>query len=308
MTAHGIWFCNSPTATCEATAEMALFLILAVLRNTSLAEKNLRSGFWRSGLGLSRDPAGLTLGIVGMGKVGALLARKAAMAFGMRIAYWNHSGRRVSSGNPGCCASSMLGEYDRCETLDELLRRSDVVSLHCPLTESTTNFMSHDQFSLMKDGSFFVNTSRGALVDDDALIAALESGKIRRAGLDVFAGEPNGINPYYQKRIDKAIVQPHMGGLTEASFAKAAAECFANVRMFFEVGRPIAPINDLSYCHVNPEQARRLDLSDYSTSSRILSEDLDESKLGGKPPKFQHINVPNGKWAPTTQTATVTRV
>lgn len=299
MTRHGVWFCNSQSATCEATAEMALFLILAVLRNTSLAERNARRGLWRSGLGLGGDPAGLTLGVVGMGKVGALLARKAAAAFGMRIAYWNHSGRRVSgAGSLGCRADPQSGgEYERCETLDELLRRSDVVSLHCPLTESTRSLMSHDQFGIMREGSFFINTSRGALVDDDALIAALETGRVRRAGLDVFAGEPDGIHAYYRERVDKVVVQPHMGGLTGASFARAAAECFANIRRLFEVGRPVAPVNDLSYYHVTPE---------YNTARAIRIEDADESKLGGKS-KFQRISV-GGGWTPATQTSTVARV
>lgn len=261
---------------------MALFLTLGVLRNTSLAESNVRRGLWRTGLGLGGDPTGLTLGIVGMGKVGALLARKAAAAFGMRIAYWNQSGRRVSSPLVGCTEEQQTWEYERCETLEELLRRSDVVSLHCPLTESTTNLMSHQQFGAMKDGSFFINTSRGALVDDDALIEALESGKVCRAGLDVFAGEPNGVHPYYQERVDKVVVQPHMGGLTQASFSRAAAECFANIRALFHAGLPVAPINDIPHHHSSSKQQPHTEVPSYSTTSSLFNKEAKRSTVGEK--------------------------
>lgn len=238
MTNQGIWFCNSRNATCEATADMALFLVLGVLRNTSLAEQNLRNGLWRAGLGLGQDPYGMTLGIVGMGKTGSLLARKASMAFGMRVSYWNPSGRSVSA--------PPNSFYRRCDTLDDLFKCSDIVSLHCPLTDGTRGLMSRDNFNKMRHGSYFINASRGALVDDEALVESLETGKIRRAGLDVFDNEPTGIHPYFRSRPDKVIVQPHMGGLTEASFAKAAAECFGNLRSYFETGRPWAALNEVT--------------------------------------------------------------
>lgn len=249
MTSQGVWFCNSRNATCEATADMALFLLLGVLRNTSLAEQNLRDGLWRAGLGLGQDPSGKALGIVGMGKTGTLLARKASMAFGMRVAYWNPSGRSVSA-PPG-------SSYRRCDTLDDLFKCSDVVSLHCPLTEATRGLMSRDNFNKMRDGSYFINASRGALVDDEALVESLETGKIRRAGLDVFDNEPGGIHPYFRSRPDKVVVQPHMGGLTEASFAKAAAECFGNLRSYFETGRPWTSINEVSSLDLWTEPERR---------------------------------------------------
>lgn len=238
MTSQDIWFCNSRHATCEATANMALFLLLGVLRNTSLGEQNLRNGLWRAGLGLGQDPSGMTLGIVGMGKIGSLLARKASLGLGMRVAYWNRSGGSVSP-PPG-------SSYRRCTTLDDLLTSSDIVSVHCPLTDQTKGLMSRDQFSKMRHGSYFINTSRGAIVDDEALVESLETGKIRRAGLDVFDNEPAGVHAYYRSRPDKVVVQPHMGGLTEASFARAAADCFGNLRSYFETGRPGTPLNEVS--------------------------------------------------------------
>ncbi|GME36555.1 Glycerate-and formate-dehydrogenase [Neofusicoccum parvum] len=234
MTSQGIWFCNTRYATGEATADMALFLILAVLRDTTRAESNFRQGRWRTGLSLSRDPAGLTLGIVGMGNIGRCLARRAA-AFNMRIRYYN---RRPLPAEEVPCGASYCG------TLEELLQSSDIVSLHCPLTSGTTRLMGADEFQMMRDGSYIINTSRGPVIDDEALIAALENGKVVRAGLDVFEGEPAGIHPYFMES-DKVVVQPHMGGLTEGSFAKAEEECFANIRRYFDTGKPLAPVNEV---------------------------------------------------------------
>ncbi len=96
----------------------------------------------------------------------------------------------------------------------------------------------------MKDGAFFVNTARGAIVDETALIQALESGKVARAGLDVFVNEP-GIKEYF-KRSDKMVVQPHMGGLTDVAFMKSERECFENIKALWKTGRPNAPVNDVS--------------------------------------------------------------
>ncbi|OJD28643.1 glycerate-and formate-dehydrogenase [Diplodia corticola] len=234
MTSQGIWFCNTRHATGEATADMALFLILAVLRDTSRAEKNFREGRWRQGLQLTRDPAGLTLGIVGMGSIGTCLARKAS-AFNLRIRY--HSRNQLPADEVPAGASY-------CATLQELLQTSDIISLHCPLTPATTHLMGEAEFAMMKEKSYLVNTSRGPIVDDAALIGALESGKVVRAGLDVFGGEPTGVNPYFMHS-DKVVVQPHMGGLTEGSFARAEEECFANIRSYFDSGRPLAPINEV---------------------------------------------------------------
>lgn len=96
----------------------------------------------------------------------------------------------------------------------------------------------------MKDGAFFVNTSRGPVVDEASLIDALESGKVTRAGLDVFANEPN-IDPYF-KTSDKVVVQPHLGGLTDKSFQRSERECFENIRALFQAGKPRSPVIDIS--------------------------------------------------------------
>lgn len=125
-----------------------------------------------------------------------------------------------------------------------LLASSDIVSVHVPATPKTTNLISAREFATMRPGSFFINTSRGATVDEVALIAALESGHLERAGLDVYANEPY-IHPYFQSS-DKVVLQPHMGGRTELSFWKAVREGFDNVVAWMKVGKPNSPVNDVS--------------------------------------------------------------
>lgn len=232
MTSAGTWFCNAVYAVSEATADMALFLILAVVRNTSVAEKQAREGQWKTGLTPSGDPSGKTLGIVGLGGIGKYVAKKAAI-FNMKIYYYNR--HRL----PEDEEAEYKATY--CPDLHSLLSSSDVVSLHTPLNAQTTNLISHAEFAAMKDGSYLVNTARGAIVDEDALIEALESGKVTRAGLDVFKDEPK-VNKYFQDSAN-VVLQPHMGGLTESSFAKSQQECLENLRAYFEKGVPNSPVN-----------------------------------------------------------------
>lgn len=232
MTRAGVWFCNAVYAVSEATADMALFLTLAVVRNTTVAEKQARQGIWKRGLTPSGDPSGKTLGIVGLGGIGKYLAKKAAV-FNMKIHYYNRN--RLPPEEEAEYAATY------CPDLQSLLSSSDIVSLHAPLNPQTTNMISHAEFAAMKDGSYLVNTARGAIVDEDALIQALESGKVARAGLDVFKNEPE-ISEYFMKS-DKVVLQPHMGGLTESSFAKSQKECLENIRAFFETGKPNSPVN-----------------------------------------------------------------
>ncbi|KAL5341013.1 hypothetical protein BJX70DRAFT_396390 [Aspergillus crustosus] len=232
MTSQGIWFCNTVDAVAEATADMAIFLTLAVLRNTSLAERRVRSGLWRSAeLVPGRDPTGLTLGIIGLGAIGKYLAKKAT-AFNLKLTYHNRHQ----------LPPAIEKEYNLTyvPTLHTLLSTSDIVSVNCPLNAQTTNLLSTAEFAAMKDGAFLINTARGAVIDDNALIAALESGKVARAGLDVFPDEPN-VNAYFRES-DKVVLQPHLGGLTDMAFQRAETECFENVRALFRDGKPNSPV------------------------------------------------------------------
>lgn len=180
------------------------------------------------------------------------IAKKAAV-FNMKIMYHNRT--RLSP--------ETEAEYGAtyCSTLHELLAISDVVSVSCPLNENTTGLIGHAEFAAMKDGVFFVNTARGkidarndgyvinltvtsgAVVDETALKEALKSGKVARAGLDVFCNEPN-IDPWFLES-EQVIVQPHMGGLTDAAFRKAEQECFENIRAYFTTGKPNSPVQGL---------------------------------------------------------------
>ena len=236
MTKEGIWFCNTIDAVAEATADLALFLTLAVLRNTTQAEKAAREGTWRASIKSlpCRDPSGLTLGIVGCGAIGKYLARKAA-AFNMRVIY--HNRRQL----PDSEEKALNLTYH--SSLHDMLAIADVISISCPLNADTTNLISYTEFAAMKDGVFLINTARGPIVDEHALVEALESGKVCRAGLDVFFGEPN-INPYFQTS-EKVVIQPHMGGLTDVAYHKSERECFENIKRLFETGRPVAPVNEI---------------------------------------------------------------
>ncbi|KAF4201965.1 hypothetical protein CNMCM8927_000879 [Aspergillus lentulus] len=237
MAQKGIWFCNTIDAVAEATADMTIFLILAVLRNTTNAERSVRGGTWKQSPGLvpARDPCGLTLGIVGLGSVGKYVARKAAV-FGMNIIYYNRHQLRAD------VEERYKVSYSG--SLHQLLNVSDIVSINCPLTEHTKGLIGPREFSAMKDGVFLVNTARGPVVNETSLIDCLESGKVIRAGLDVFQDEPD-INPYFRKS-DRVIVQPHLGGLTDMAFKRAERECFENIRAFFQKGKPNSPVVDLS--------------------------------------------------------------
>lgn len=232
MTSAGIIFCNAIHGVSEATADMALFLILATVRNTTIAEKQAREGNWKTGLTPSGDPNGKTLGIVGLGGIGKYLAKKASV-FGMKIHY--HNRNRLSKDEEAEYEATYFPD------LHSLLASADIISLHAPLNPKTTSMISRPEFAAMKQGSFLINTARGAIVDEEALIEALESGKLTRAGLDVFREEPK-INEYFMKS-DKVVLQPHMGGLTESSFAKSQRECLENLRAYFETGEPNSPVN-----------------------------------------------------------------
>ncbi|KAL7929660.1 D-isomer specific 2-hydroxyacid dehydrogenase [Trichoderma chlorosporum] len=234
MTSQGIWFCNTVDAVAEATADLAIFLTMAVVRNTYVAEKKARGGNWYHGIAPTKDPTGMTLGIVGMGSIDRYLAVK-AKTFHMKVKYYNRT-RRSAEIEEACHA-----EY--CSSLEELLSQADVVSIHCPLTPATTNLISHAEFKMMKNGAFLINTARGPIVDEEALIEALESGKVERAGLDVLGNEPN-INPYFITS-DKVVLQPHMGGWTEEAIRRAEKECFENVLRWKRDGRPVAPVNEV---------------------------------------------------------------
>lgn len=160
---------------------------------------------------------------------------KKALAFNMKIKYYNR--RQLSAEEET--------KYDAayCPNLHELLSVADVVSLNCPLNTETENMIGEAEFAAMKDGVFLVNTARGGVIHEPSFIAALESGKVARAGLDVFVNEPKPDEYFLQS--DKVIIQPHLGGLTDVAFKKAERECFENIRAFFTKGKPNSPVREV---------------------------------------------------------------
>ena len=191
--------CNTPGVLDDATAEIALFLLLATRRRTTPAETMLRDGRWQ-GWNLTRDLGlgltGATLGLVGYGRIAQAVARRAD-SFGLRVL---HTTRRPT-GVPGWTAS-----------LNELAEKSDILSIHAPHTEATTRLVDAQVLAKLRPSSVVINTSRGPLLDEDALCDALEAGKLWGAGLDVFVGEPQ-LNP---RLLDapNVVLLPHIGSAT----------------------------------------------------------------------------------------------
>lgn len=201
---RGIVVTNTPDVLSDATAEIALLLMLGAARRAAEGDRLVRSGRWRlwsPAFMVGTQITGKTLGIVGMGRVGQVTARR-ARGFDMAIHY--HNRRRVPAGIEAGAVYH--------EDLDSLLGACDIVSLHCPATPQTHHLMNDARIARMRRGVIVVNTARGALVDDEALQAALRSGHVAAAGLDVFNDEP-GIHPGYRE-LDNTFLLPHIGSAT----------------------------------------------------------------------------------------------
>lgn len=205
LTERGVVVTNTPGVLTDATADIVLGLLLSVTRRLSEGERLLRAQEpWSFHLSfmLGTGLQGKTLGIVGLGEIGQAVARR-ARAFGMCIAY---TGRNRVRGE-------VEDELDaRYLAMDDLLRESDVLSLHCPLTESTRHLVDERALGLMKSAAIVVNTSRGPVVDEKALAAALHGGRIAGAALDVFEQEP-AVEPALLE-LDNVALAPHLGSAT----------------------------------------------------------------------------------------------
>jgi glyoxylate reductase len=195
--ARGVAVTNTPGVLTAATAELAFALLLAVRRRIVAGDRAVREGRWRGGWAdpdfLGRDVGGSTLGIVGYGRIGRAVSHLAA-AFGMGVLY--HSRRREDEG---------------WRSLDQLLSEADAVSLHVPLTPETRGMLDAERLALLRDGACLVNTARGQIVDEDALVRELVSGRIE-AGLDVFAHEPEV--PRELLGLPNVVLTPHIGSAT----------------------------------------------------------------------------------------------
>ncbi|KAK2591363.1 hypothetical protein QQS21_010939 [Conoideocrella luteorostrata] len=196
---------NTPKAVDAATANTAIFLMLGALRRVWIPQQALRDGQWRGASPLGRDPHHLTLGILGMGGIGTATAKRAA-AFGFKLQYHN---RKPVAGLDKEFATRDVPQY---VSFEQLLKTSDIISVHLPLGPATQGLIGRKELSSMKDGVIIVNTARGAIIDEAALAESLESGKVWSVGLDVFEKEPE-INPKLIKH-PGAVLLPHIGTAT----------------------------------------------------------------------------------------------
>lgn len=232
---RGVVVTNTPGVLTDATADLAMALILIATRRLGEGERLIRAGrpwAWHMFFMLGSGLQGKTLGIVGLGAIGRATARR-ARAFGMRVAY---SARRPA---PQEVAAELAAE--RLE-LDELLASADVVSLHCPLTAETRHLINAERLRRMKASACLVNTARGPIVDEAALVEALRDGVIAGAGLDVFEREPE-VHPGLAE-LENAVLVPHLGSATEetrTAMAKLAARNAIAVLSGEEPPTPVTP-------------------------------------------------------------------
>jgi glyoxylate reductase len=217
---RGVTVCNTPGKLGDATADLTLGLILAVRRRIVEGDRDLRErgagAAWYAGALMGDEIGGATLGIVGLGRIGEAVARRARV-FDMRVLYTRR--HRLDERH-----ESELGVAYR--GLEDLLRESDIVTLHLPLTQETERLMDARRLGLMRDGATLVNTARGAIVDEDALVAELVTGRLR-AGLDVFVNEPNVPRELLER--PNVVLTPHLGSATHAAREDATRVLVENI-------------------------------------------------------------------------------
>lgn len=227
-------------ANAQSVAEHALGLMLSVARRIAWLDQRIRLGHWDKAKTSGLELAGKTLGIVGAGSIGRTFGRTVAPL-----------GMPVLAYDPFIAAATELAEFEMVTSLDELLKRSDVVSLHCPLTAETKNLIGVKQFELMRPDAILINTARGGLIDVDALADALEARRIFGAGLDTFTVEPA---PRHSRLwgLPNVVVTPHIGGTTREAALRVGSTAVKQVLDWMRTGR----ITDGRI--VNPDFSRAL--------------------------------------------------
>lgn len=228
--AAGIAVTNTPDALTDCTADLAMTLLLSAARRAGEGERHLREGSWtgwRPTHMLGTKVTGKTLGIIGLGRIGQAVARRAHHGFGMKILYFTRTP----------VPADQIEDLDAelC-TLEQLLARSDFVSLHCPSTPDTRHLMNAETLALMKPESFLINSARGDVIDESALVDALRSGTIAGAGLDVYDGEP-AVRPELAQ-MENVVLLPHLGSATTETRVAMGMRAVANLEAFFNGDPP----------------------------------------------------------------------
>lgn len=221
---------NTPGVFTEDTADMTMALILSVPRRLSEGQKLMRSGQWEgwkpSGM-LGHCIGGKKLGIIGMGRIGQAVARRAS-GFGMSIVY--HNRRQLPPAVEESLRASFVAD------LEDLIRECDIISLHCPHTAETHEMINAERIGQMKPSTYLINTARGDLIDEDALIKALENEKIGGAGLDVYQREPD-VDPRFLQ-LKNTVLLPHMGSATFEGREASGERVITNIRVWADGHRP----------------------------------------------------------------------
>ncbi len=220
---HGITVSNTPGVLTDATADLTLTLMLMLCRRAGEGERELRAGEWGGWCPthlVGRQMTGKTLGIIGMGRIGCAVAHRAHFGFGIEIVFQNRSEIDDGAGVGGRQLASVA----------EVCAASDFVSLHCAATPETRHILGQEALAAMSPSAYVINTARGDVVDEDALVTALESGAIGGAGLDVFQGEPK-VNPAIMAA-PNTVLLPHLGSATEETRVAMGMKVVENARAF----------------------------------------------------------------------------
>ncbi len=227
--ARGLVVTNTPDVLTDATADLAIALMLAVARRLVEGDAELRRGAWsgwRPTHMLGRQVSGKVLGLVGFGRIARAVAQRAHFGFGMRVQAYSPRLTDSGSATPvGICAS-----------LEQLLASSDFVSLHCPVNADTRHLINAARLRQMKPGAFLINTARGVIVDERALVDALQSGVIAGAGLDVYEREPEIAAGLAQ--LPNTVLLPHLGSATEETRVAMGMRVLGNLEAFFSGREP----------------------------------------------------------------------
>lgn len=233
LRARGITVTNTPDVLSDATAEIAMLLMLGAARRAVEGDRIVRSGAWDSwspAFMVGKQVSGARLGIVGMGRVGRALAEK-ARGFGMEIHYHNRAELAADQAKGAVYHAS----------LDQMLGQVDFLSLHCPITPQTRNLIDARRLALLPKDAVIVNTARGGLIDEAALLAAIGSGHIAAAGLDCFAQEPGG-NPALAGE-DRIMMLPHIGSATRKTRDAMGYRALDNLDAYFSGKQPRDLVN-----------------------------------------------------------------